>query len=159
MYNRPLVPAKFQVPERLKGNGYHLRMLTIDDVDKDFEAVMESAARLKGLLDPNSSWPDGLTKKEDTIDLAWHQREFTLCHSFAYTVVSADESRCLGCMYIFPSNNPKFDALVFYWARAGHNADAFDNELGALIRRWLIDVWPFTAVAFPGRETPWDKPR
>jgi hypothetical protein len=156
MYNAPLVPPNFTVPERLTGNGYHLRMLSIDDVDKDFEAVMESADRLKGLLDQQSSWPKGLTKKEDMIDLAWHQREFTIRHSFAYTVMSADESRCLGCVYIFPSKAAAFDAAVFYWARAGNNADAFDAELGSLIRNWLATVWPFKAVAFPGRETPWE---
>jgi hypothetical protein len=156
MYNKPLIPPDFNVPERFDGNGYHLRMLSIDDVDKDFEAVMESADRLRGLLDPNSTWPDGLTKKEDMIDLAWHQREFTLRHSFAYTVMSLDETRCLGCIYIFPSKNPKFDALAFYWVRAGQNADAFDQELGILFRAWLADAWPFKAIAFPGRETPWD---
>lgn len=90
------------------------------------------------------------------IDLAWHQREFTLRHSFAYTVMPVDESKCLGCMYIFPSNAVAFDAAVFYWAREGHNADAFDQELGGLIRTWLRNVWPFRAVAFPGRDTPWD---
>ncbi len=157
MYNQPLVPPDFQVPERLAGNGYHLRMLSIDDVDKDFEAVMESRDRLMGLLDPNSSWPDGLTKKEDMIDLAWHQREFTLRHSFAYTVMSADEEKCLGCMYIFPSKTPAFDAFVFYWVREGENADAFDVELGALIRAWLTDVWPFKSVGFPGRDLPWGR--
>lgn len=156
MYNKPMVPPGFAVPERLTGRGYHLRMLSIDDVEKDFEAVMASAGRLKGLLDPKSPWPDGLTKKEDMIDLAWHEREFTLRHSFAYTVMSADESTCLGCAYIFPSNTPTFDALVYYWARAGQNADDFDLELGDLIRTWLRTVWPFKAVAFPGRETPWD---
>jgi hypothetical protein len=157
MYNQPLVPPGFHVPERLTGNGYHLRMLSIDDVEKDFEAVMESVDRLKGLLDPESSWPEGLTKKEDMIDLAWHQREFTLRHSFAYTVMSADECKCLGCMYIFPSKNAAFDAAVFYWAREGSNANAFDQELGSLIRTWLAEVWPFKALAFPGRETPWDR--
>lgn len=157
MYNQPLVPPGFHVPERLTGNGYYLRMLSIDDVEKDFEAVMESAGRLKGLLDPESSWPEGLTKKEDMIDLAWHQREFTLRHSFAYTVMSADESKCLGCMYIFPSKNAAFDAAVFYWAREASNANAIDQELGILIRTWLAEVWPFKAVAFPGRDTPWDQ--
>lgn len=63
MYNKPLVPHDFAVPERLTGRGFHLRMLSIDDVDKDFDAVMESACRLEGLLDPRSPWPDGLTKK------------------------------------------------------------------------------------------------
>ncbi len=155
MYDRPLVPPSFEVPQRLTGNGYHLRILSIDDVDKDFEAVTESASRLRGLLDRDGSWPDGLTKTENLIDLAWHQREFTLRHSFAYTVMSADESRCLGCLYIFPSPVQAFDAAVYYWVRTSPNADCFDQELGALIRTWIADSWPFKVVEFPGRDTRW----
>jgi hypothetical protein len=155
MYNRPLVPTDFVVPERLQGTGFHLRMLSVDDLDKDFEAVTESAARLKGLLDPDSPWPDGLTKQEDLIDLAWHEREFTIRHSFAFTVMSNDNARCLGCMYIFPSANENFDAAVFYWAREGHDADVRDAELGRLIHAWLKTDWPFERVAYPGRDHSW----
>lgn len=155
MYGRPFVPADFDVPERLDGPGFHLRMLSITDLDRDFEAVVDSADRLRGLLDPGSSWPDGITKDEDLIDLAWHQREFTIRHSFAYTVMAADESRCLGCMYIFPSDRRGYDAKVFYWARSGCDADARDAELGRLIRAWIATRWPFQSVAYPGRDIAW----
>jgi hypothetical protein len=157
MYNRPLVPASFSVPERLECGSYHLRMLSVDDLDKDFEAVTASAARLRGLLDPDSCWPDGLTLKEDMIDLAWHQREFTLRHSFAYTVAAKDESRCLGCVYIFPSNVPLYDALAFYWVTDGNEAASRDAELGSHFRHWLKTVWPFKSVAFPGRDLTWSE--
>jgi hypothetical protein len=156
MYGRELVPPDFSVPERLDGKGYHLRMLRVDDVDKDFAAVLESADRLRGLLDPESGWPDGLTRQEDLIDLAWHQREFTIRHSFAYTVMSADESRCLGCVYIFPSERRGYDAKVFYWVRSGPDAERRDAELGDLVRAWITRLWPFTSVACPGRDLPWE---
>ena len=156
MYGRPLVPQSFIVPDRYEGPGWHLRMLSIDDVEKDFEAVVASAGRLKGLLDPESSWPEGLTLKEDMIDLAWHQREFTLRHSFAYTMMAADESRCLGCCYFFPVNTGQFDAAAFYWAREGEGAGARDREFGEHLKRWLKDAWPWQQVAFPGREQSWD---
>lgn len=155
MYNRTLVPPEFIVPDGLACGTYHLRMLTIRYVDKDFEAVMASRERIAGLLDPESSWPQGLTREEDLIDLAWHQREFTLRHSFAYTVMAPDESQCLGCAYIFPSNAPAFDAAAFYWVRAGTGADARDADLGDRFRGWLRTEWPFHAVAFPGRSIPW----
>ena len=155
MYNRPLVPPGFIVPECLACDGFHLRMLSIDDVDKDYEAVTASRERLKGLLDPDSDWPDGLTKIEDLVDLGWHQREFTVRHSFAYTVMAADESSCLGCCYIFPSSNAAYDAAVFYWVRSGPNTEARDVELGNALRRWLREVWPFKRLAFPGRDVTW----
>jgi hypothetical protein len=155
MYNRPLVPPGFRVPASLDLPNGFLRMLSIDDLELDFEAVMKSAARLKGLLDPDSSWPEGLTKADDLIDLAWHQREFTLRHSFAYTYMARDNSRCLGCAYIFPSNAAEFDATVFYWVREGADAEQRDRDFGAAIRAWLKNAWPFQAVAFPGRDISW----
>lgn len=157
MYDRMLVPRDFLVPGSLDGPGYRLRMLSFDDAEKDFEAVMASADQLRGLFGPENPWPEGVTLKEDMIDLAWHQREFTLRHSFAYTVMSSDEASCLGCTYIFPSNVPDYDAVVFYWVRSGVDHDARDKELGAQFRQWLASDWPFRAPAFPGRDIPWSE--
>jgi hypothetical protein len=156
MYGRALVPDDFSIPERLDGPGYHLRMLSVSDLEKDFEAVVESLDRLNGLFGPQSTWPEGITKDEDLIDLAWHQREFTIRHSFAYTVMAADESRCLGCMYIFPSDRRGYDAKVFYWVRSGPDTEARDAELGQRVREWLTSHWPFSAVAYPGRDVSWE---
>ncbi len=153
MYNHPLVAPDFPVPERLECDGYMLRMLSIDDLELDYEAVMASTERLKGLFDPNSSWPEGLTRRDDLVDLGWHEREFTLRHSFAYTVMALGDARCLGCCYIFPSSVPGAGASVFYWVRSGLDADARDAELGHILRQWLSRVWPFKHVAFPGRDT------
>jgi hypothetical protein len=155
VYARPLVPAGFAVPERLEGNGFHLRMLTIHDLVKDYDAVMTSADRLVGLMDPADDWPLGLTLEDDLIDLGWHQREFTLRHSFAYTVMAPDESACLGCAYLLPTGARGYDAQAFYWARTSEVAGGLDERLGGALRSWLAESWPFDRVAFPGREIPW----
>ena len=69
MYHRPLVSPDFCVPLRLDGEGFHLRMLSVHDVTKDFAAVVESEARLVGLMGDGSDWPRGLTIEENFIDL------------------------------------------------------------------------------------------
>ena len=75
-------------------------MLSVDDVEKDFEAVIESRELLRSR---GGSWPrDGFTLKENLKDLKRHQKEFLNRKAFAYTVISLDESRVLGCMYINP---------------------------------------------------------
>ena len=74
MYSRRIVPPDFQVPPRLEGDGFHLRMLSVDDLIKDFDAVMASQVTLQGIMSPNDPWPAGLTITEDLIDLGWHQR-------------------------------------------------------------------------------------
>jgi len=37
------VPSEFIIPEKMETEEYRLRMLSIDDVEKDFEAVISSA--------------------------------------------------------------------------------------------------------------------
>lgn len=150
MYKRRIVPDDFTPPARIDGPGFHLRMLTIHDVVKDFDAVIAAAPRLRGAMEPGGTWPDGLTLEENLIDLAWHQREFTCGHSFAYTVVNEDESRVLGCCYLNPSDWQGFDAFAFYWARD----ESLDQALGQTFRR-LIAQFPWGNVAFPGRDHPW----
>lgn len=155
MYNRRLVPKDFQVPARLEGPGFHLRMLSVHDVVKDFAAVVESEGRLVGSMGDGSDWPRGLTIEENLIDLAWHHREFTIGHSFAYTVMNDDESRCLGCCYINPGDKAEYDAAAFYWVREREFKLGFDAILGAAFRGFLAAQWPFKTVAYPGRDIAW----
>jgi len=132
-------------------------MLTVDDVVKDFEAVTASRATLKGVMSATGPWPEGLTIKENLIDLGWHQREFTQRHSFAYTVMSNDESQCLGCCYIYPSDKQGFEVMAFYWARGDEWGRGPDERLGKAFRDWLKRDWPFRSIAFPGRDIPWSE--
>ncbi len=151
MYKRPIVPADFIVPERLETPDFILRPLTVHDLVRDYDAVMSSAAELKEMLAGATSWPSGLTLEGNLIDLGWHQKEHGLRHSFAFTVVSPDGERCLGCCYIFPSSDPAFDVDARYWARQSRIGDPADVALGEAFRGWLARDWPFQRVAFPGR--------
>ena len=53
----PLIPKGFKVPQRLETKRFLLRMLTINDVDKDYDAVITSIDHLKGVFGPHSKWP------------------------------------------------------------------------------------------------------
>ena len=156
MYSRPIVPPDFVVPQRLEEEGFHLRMLCVDDVVKDFDAIMASRTTLKAIMSPTDPWPEGLTLAENLIDLGWHQREFTLGHSFAYTVMAPDESHCLGCCYIYPSDRQGYDAAAFYWGRGDRLQEGLEERIGLAFRAWLKRRWPFKMVAFPGRDISWE---
>ena len=84
----PFVPGEFVVPATLETKEFRLRMLTVNDVVKDYDAVMTSVEHLKTIW-PDGSWPEGLTFEQDLIDLGWHQKEFQRRRSFAYTVVTS----------------------------------------------------------------------
>ena len=144
----------FKVPEKLEAKEFRLRMLTVNDVVKDYDAVMSSVDELKTIF-PDSNWPVGLTLEENLIDLGWHQREFLTRRSFAYTVVTLVETRVLGCVYINPTRKRGYDAEVYLWARESKLGVGLDASLCSVVKLWLKSEWPFGNAAFPGRDIDW----
>ncbi|MGD1899574.1 MAG: GNAT family N-acetyltransferase [Phormidesmis sp.] len=150
------MPAGFSVPTNLVTDEFRLRMLTINDVVKDYDAVMSSYEHLQGVFGPNSTWPRAdLSLEQDLIDLGWHQKEFQNRTSFAYTVMSLGETRCLGCVYIYPAEPADYDAQVILWARQSEIANGLEDRLLAAVKQWMGQAWPFKKVGFPGKEIPW----
>ena len=152
---QPFVPDDFVVPRVLETPEFRLRMLTVHDVVKDYDAVMSSVEHLKTIWSA-SGWPVGLTLEQNLIDLGWHQKEFQTRRSFAYTVVSLDEFMVLGCVYLDPSSKRDYDAVAFLWARQSQLESGLEARLLAAVRGWLTDAWPFKKVAFPGRDIDWN---
>jgi hypothetical protein len=134
-----LVPDDFEVPDVLEQERFRLRMLTVDDVVKDFDAICD---RVDHQGNPKPPFVE--TVAENLIDLGWHQREFGLRRSFAYTIVAPDESRVIGCAYIDPSDT--HDARVWMWVRRDAYADGLDPVVEAALREWLERDWPFERV-------------
>lgn len=149
------VPETATIPAGIETKDFKVRMLTVNDVVKDYDAVMSSVEHLKGVFGPGECWPEGLTLEEDLIDLGWHQKEFELRSSFAYTVMSLDERRCLGCIYVDPSEKMDYDARVILWVRQSEVGSGLDEKLLSAVKKWLSDKWWFTVVALPGRELSW----
>jgi hypothetical protein len=152
------VPDDFIVPEKLETEKLRLRMLSTDDVVKDYEAVMTSIEHLRSLCDPTASaiWPkESMTIEEDLKDLERHQSEFLARIAFAYTVMSLDENVCLGCVYIDPSHVKEYDAEVYLWARQSVFEKGFEDYLFQVVQNWINEVWPFKKVVYPGRTLGW----
>lgn len=146
MATRPALdlPEDWDPPVGLEHDRFRLRMLSVRDVDADLEAILARVTP-EGEPDP----PQGLTRERNLADLGWHETEFRLRTSFAYTVVSPDESRALGCVYLYPDNEA--DAQVRLWVRGEAWEDGLDPLLEAAVRNWIDREWPFTNVRWPGR--------
>ena len=157
MYNPPIVPDDFEPPQVLETARLRLRPLTINDAVKDYDAVMTSEERLRTVYDPGGEWPLGLTLEQDIIELGWHQTEFQLRSSFAYTVVSLDESEVLGCMYIYPGRKPGHDVEIIMWVRQSRVEEGLDQHLFETVESWIADCWPFANPAYPGRRIAFDE--
>lgn len=139
-----LVPDDFDVPAVLEHERFRLRMLSVDDVVKDFDAICDRVDR-EGRPQP----PFVPTVAENLVDLGWHQKEFELRRSFAHTVVAPDESQVLGCVYLNPSET--HDARVRMWVRRSALDEGLDPQLEAAVREWLEREWPFERVDWGDR--------
>jgi hypothetical protein len=140
-----LVPDGFEVPLGLEHERFRLRKLTIDDVVRDFEAINERVDH-EGTAQP----PFVDTVTLNLVDLGWHQKEFELRRSFAYTVVTPDEVQVIGCVYLYPSET--HDARVRLWVRRSAFEDGLDPLLETAVRDWVATRWPFERVSFEERD-------
>jgi hypothetical protein len=139
------VPDDFGVPARLDHDRFRLRMLSVDDVVKDFDAICDMVDG-RGEKQP----PFVPTVRDNLVDLGWHEHEFRIRRSFAYTVVAPDESQVLGCVYINPSDS--HDARVKMWVRRSAWDEGLDPVLEAAVRGWIARAWPFEDVDWADRE-------
>lgn len=150
------VPEDFKVPESASTKNLRLRPLRAADVDLDYQAVMSSTDHLHGTFGPDDKWPSkDLTRDEDLRALEKHEKEFKQRVAFTYTVLDHEESQCLGCVYILPAHTEKYDAQVYLWVTAKVYQRGYDKELYNGVKKWLKKDWPFSRVAFPGRDIDW----
>lgn len=151
MEKKLFVRDDFLIPEVFETDHYRLRMLSVEDVEKDYDAVMESRSLLRSMS--GGGWPrEGFTLEENLRDLERHQQEFMDRKAFAYTVVSLDETEVLGCLYINPPGKYEADAVVHMWVRQREFDKGMDAVLFEGVRDWLKEAWPFESVIYPGRE-------
>ena len=98
-----------------------------------------------------------MTLRQNLIDLGWHEKEFQNRSSFAFTVVTIDESKGLGCVYFYPTKKVGYDAEIFLWVRKSELAVGLDADLFLAVQKWLKSDWPFERPAYLGRTIGWDQ--
>tara|TARA_R110001592_G_scaffold108031_10_gene302269 strand:- start:13198 stop:13758 length:561 start_codon:yes stop_codon:yes gene_type:complete len=117
----------------------------------DYAAVMASREQLQGLFAENDAWPPAdLTAADDAADLAWHEVEFIHGKSFAYSLLSTDLQRCLGCLYLYPTASRDHQAEAYLWT-AVTETELLRCAVVDEVMHWLESYWPFNALAWPGR--------
>ncbi|MBH0238700.1 hypothetical protein [Methylobrevis albus] len=147
MRHVPLVPG-FEAPRALVLGGIRLAVLGLADLEPDFAAVTESEAELLGLF--GGDWPRGLTRHDDAVDLGWHEREFRIATSFAWSLWAGDAY--VGSAYIYRDPDAPGAACAAHWFRTGF-ADAVARDGFRAAWRAFVAGWPFERVTFlePGR--------
>ena len=148
------VPVDFDVPTSLVSEHFRIEVLEPSVVELDYDAVMSSRVNLRKIFRENDTWPsDTMTLKKNNDDLVKHYAEFQSREAFAYTVLTPAKNKCIGCLYIYPSEAKEFDSVVYFWIR--DDSLELEAEFYTFIQNWLKEVWSFENIAWPGREISW----
>jgi hypothetical protein len=151
------LPADYVVPTLVAGPRFRMRPVTVHDVVKVYDAVMTNQPRLWSMFGAVRGWPSpSLTLEQCLIDMAWQQKEAELRRSFAFAVLTTDESRLLGAVVVAPPGRVGADAEVVFWVRGSEDPPGVEAEIEDFVREWVVSAWPFKEVRFPGRDIPWD---
>lgn len=152
----PFVAADFKVPTLVETPGFKIVPLGPELVDIDFAAYMSSIEHLQTTFTRSTSWPHKDVSAADAMkDMQTEQARFEKRESFAYAVLTPDGSRERGCVYVYPSEVPGYDAVVTMWVTKAEFDAGFDAELYSWTTGWVAQEWPFAKVAYPGRAIEW----
>lgn len=153
----PYAPS-FTPPTTLDTARVHLEPLHPSHTELDYAAFMSSRDHLHRTLHWGN-WPrPDFSLAENRADLERHWREFEAREAFAFTVQSADRSRCVGCIYINPLNPKNFAAgappepraaRLAFWVIESELATDLDRHLLEATLTWLRAKWPFSTVYVP----------
>ena len=151
----PFIPESFEPPKLFESECFHFRVLEEAVAELDFEAVMSSQKRLQGIFGPEFDWPKtDMTLEENKKSLKVHKQEFETREAFAYSVFTNSKEKCLGSVYIDPSQSQNYDCEVYLWVR--DDSITLDQALYQTVLSWLQNEWPFSKIAFPGRCISWE---
>lgn len=147
----PFVPADFVPPLHLDHPRFRLTPLGPEHNASDYAAWTSSLEHIRATPGfTGRSWPHPMTLDDNLGDLVRHADDFAARTGFTYTVLaSPDPATVIGCVYLYPSKDPAFDADARSWVRA---VDAeLDPVLYRAVSDWLRDAWPFRNVAYAAR--------
>lgn len=150
------VPTDFNVPTSYIKDKYCLEVLSAKFAELDFDAVSKSKKRLRNVFGESTEWPkEDITLEDNIRDLNRHEQEFLSREAFAYSILTPNIDKCLGCLYIEPSASEEYDCEVYLWVR--ESEIELDEKLYKDVKDWLKERWPFKNVIFPGREISWEE--
>jgi len=151
------------VPPELKTDEFALRPIVVDDAEMDYAAVMETREHLR--LWRQSTWPeDDFTVEANRQDLIDLEERHAAHRAFTYTVLDPAGTRCLGCVYVFPTSATflakstviplgedtwaDVEAVVFFWVRLSQMELRMDERLLSALRAWFRDEWKLDKAVY-----------
>ena len=139
------------------GDGFIVRPLMPSDVVLDYEAVTSSREFLYDWEQDPPYPPEDFSVEDNLEDLEQMDSQHRCGTRYTYTVMNAEETEVLGCIYLLPNDDRMYrtakvtshdgtdlssvDATVSFWVRVSTWEDGFERTLLAAVLKWLRDDW------------------
>ena len=145
----PFVPDDFEPPVGFEGDGFQLEPLGPKHNERDHEAWMSSIEHIRATPGwQDSKWPTPMSLEQNLGDLEGHDRDFRERTGFTYSVL--DGEAVIGCLYIYPSKDGRYDVRVSSWVRASRSE--MDVPVWRAVSGWLTSDWPFERPEYASRD-------
>ena len=138
-------------------DGFIVRPLVPSDAALDYDAVMSSREFLYHWEQDPPYPPEDFSVEDNLEDVEQMHSRHRSGMRYTYTVMNADESQVLGCIYFLPNDDPLYrtakvtshdgtdlssvDATVSFWVRTSTWKDGFERTLLSAVLNWLRDDW------------------
>ena len=139
------------------GDGFIVRPLVPSDVVLDHEAVMSSREFLYHWEQDPPYPPEDFSVEDNLADLEQMDSEHREGTRYTYSVLNADETEVLGCIYFMPNDDRMYqtaevtshdgmdlssvDATVAFWVRVSTWENGFERALLESVLGWLRADW------------------
>jgi hypothetical protein len=144
------VPEGFIVPTQLETDDFVLEPLGAQHNQSDYAAWSSSREHIHATPGwEHSSWPDDRDADANRADLERHADDFRNRVGFTYTVLDRIHTEVIGCVYIYPASDSKYDAGVSSWVRA--DRAELDAKLWCTVSDWIAADWPFATIDYAAR--------
>ena len=146
------VPAGFTPPTSLVRERFRLEPLGPQHNEADLAAWTSSVDHIRATPGyPDGSWPppEGMSPERNLQDLERHAADFAARKGFTFTVLEPSGGDVIGCVYIYPAQDPAFEAEIQSWVRA--SCAELDGPLADALAEWLAEDWPWERVDRLGR--------
>jgi len=144
------VPASFEVPRSFDGSRFRLEPLGGKHNERDHDAWMSSIGHIRstpGFDTTDATWPISMPLAENLKDLVRHADDFESRTGFTYSILDGED--VIGCVYIYPSRDPDYDAKITSWVRK--DRAELDRAVWEELSAWLDQSWPFSRPLYAAR--------
>lgn len=156
-------------PPGFAGDGFVVRPLLPSDVELDYAAVMASREFLYHWEQDPPYPAEDFSLEDNLADLEQMAAEHSVGSRYTYTVMNADETETLGCVYVLANDDRMYqtatvtshdgtdlssvDATVVFWVRPSTWADGFERTLLEALLEWFGSDWSLERPVFVTNES------